>query len=216
MSTQKTKREKTYKKPHIGEFIAFIAQTYNLDEADVAVKLTKQFPELKKKETCANCGASMAEYIFTLDILDALLVFGMGKIVGRRAKTMPFNAANRVHIQSELNKYYSVASRTTQCAKLGLIAKVTHRGGIHDRKAGWLITKRGFEFLAGKPVPKHVQTFRNHITDRFEETTTIAEVMKEGRAATSRARDELSSYTSYPLADLESWAVAGFNQGTLL
>lgn len=210
------KKIEEYSKPRIGEFVRFICNNFHLDEVEVLTSITKEFPELLIKERCANCGASMAQYIYTLDVLDALLLYGMGRIVKERMRTMPFHEANKIHIQSKLNDYYSVASRTTQCSKLGLITKVIRPDGTHDQKAGWLITRRGFEFLAGKPVPKKVQTFRNKITERFEETTTYAEVLQDAMNSDPMVMRELNNYAQADYEKLETWAIAGFTQGRLL
>ena len=212
---KKEPKQKTYRRPRIGEFVHFLCEEYKLNTSEVYDKLVERFPELLNKERCSNCNASMSEYQFTLDTLDALLLLGMGKIVGKRALTMPFHEANKVHLQTSLNKYYSVPSRSTQCSKLGLIAKVLRKNGTHDQKAGWLITRRGFAFLAGHPVPKRVQTFRNQITERFEETTTFQEIM--GSVVDDVVvQKELSTQQDYKFNALETWAVAGFAQGTLI
>lgn len=205
-----------FKKPKLGQFVKFICDTYTLDEEEVATKLISQFPELLIKERCANCEASMAMYIYTLDVLDALLLFGMGRIVFEKSKSIPFTEANKVHLQTQLNKYHSVPSRQTHCSKLGLIAKVKHKDGSHDSKAGWLITKRGFQFLAGNPVPKKVQVFRNIIIEHFEEMITIEEVLNKPNDKKYVAIEELSKYHKYNFNELETWAVAGFAQGKLL
>lgn len=213
---KKTKSNpKTYKKPKIGQFVGFMCEKYNLDTETVVADLKLNFPALFKKEECANCGASMAEYVYTLDLLDALLLFGMGRIVDERCKKgMAFTDANKVHLQTTLNTYYSVPSRSTQCSKLGLVAKVLRKDGSHDQKAGWCITRRGFEFLAGKPVPRQVQVFRNEITERFDELTTFAEIMKKGEHKVGGS--EFNSYQKYNFGELETWAVVGFAQGKLL
>lgn len=215
-SDEKKSKEENYHRPRIGQFLKAICEQYSLDEDQVLAFVSSSFPELHDKTTCANCGASMAQYVFTLDVLDALLLMGMGKIVRERAKTMPFSEANKVHVQKELNQYYSVASRTTQCSKLGLITKVLHPDGSHNQKAGWLITRRGFQFLAGKPVPRRVQTFRNKITERFDETTTFDQVLTDTSSNDERVLNELTTHGKYQFNDLETWAIAGFDQGTLL
>ena len=205
----------SYKKPHIVNFVDFICQEYKLDPQELKARLIHQFPELKKKEECANCGASMAQYVYTLDSLDALLVFGMGKIIFERVKKgMTFTDANKVHLQTSLNQYYSVPSRSTQCSKLGLITKVLRKDGSHDQKAGWLLTKRGFELLAGKPVPKYVQVFRNEIIERFEDTITFGDALQSGKRGMERA--ELENYKGFNFKELENWAIAGFSQGRLI
>jgi hypothetical protein len=211
----KDKTTEKYKKPNLGVMFQRVSEFFKLDPKLVRGFIQREFPEVFKKECCANCGASMAIYEHSIDQIDALLLLGMGKIVERRAKTMPFHLANQVHIQSELNKYYSVQSRTTWCSKLGLIAKVKHPNGRHNQKAGWCITKRGFELLAGKPVPRKVQTFRNKIVARFDEKITLRQVVA-GITDNNEVKQELSTYTDHKFDELENWAVVGFAQGVLL
>lgn len=45
----------------------------------------------------------------------------------------------------------------------------------------WFITKRGYQFLRGEPVPKTVWTFRNKIIDsmRTDETITLSQAFKK-------------------------------------
>lgn len=211
---KKKDNKNQYKPPQIGKFVSAVCDEYKLNTDEVAKFLLKKFPELSNKAKCANCNASMSQYEHSIDSIDALLLLGMGKIVGQRAKTMPFTKANAVHVQSELNRYYSVASRTSWCSKLGLITKVKHKDGSHDQKAGWLITRRGFEFLAGKPVPRKVMTFRNEIVERFEGTITFGEILK-GVTRTPEGA-ELSKHGEYKFDKLEAWAIVGFAQGKLL
>ncbi len=213
-SMKKKKSNKQYRGGQIRKFTDAICYKYKLDHKEVSAFLVKQFPELKKKEKCANCGASMALYEHKMDYLDALLLIGMGKIISSRLQSnIPFRRANQIHLQTTLKAYYSVPSRSTWCSKLGLITKVKHRNGRHDQKAGWLVTKRGFEFLAGKPVPARVQTFRNGITERFDDMITIGEVKYDPY---SREGIELSNYKEYKFDQLENFSKIGFAQGVLL
>jgi hypothetical protein len=162
----------------------------------------------------------MAIYEHQIDTLDALLLLGMGKIVGERVKAgMDFTEANKVHLQSKLNTYYSVPSRSTWCSKLGLIAHATRKAKdgkrVRDQKMGWCITDRGFAFLAGKPIPARVQTFRNRITQHFEATTTISQVVQASDQHSPEGR-ELAGHSKYPFEVLEFYAVKGFAQGKLI
>lgn len=217
MVRRKQTKEKIYSKPRMGEILKFVAEKYNILPEALAYEVLQKFPELENKERCANCNASMSVYQYTLDALDALLLLGMGKIVGQKAKEVTLlRDANRVYIQQSLNKYYSVASRTTQCRYFGLIAKVLHKDGSHNKKAGWCITKRGFEFLAGKPVPRRVNVFRNKIVERFEEDTITIQEIIAGEVSNNDVRAELSTHSDYKFDNLETWAIAGFNQRELL
>lgn len=211
---KKKEPKQQFKTPQLSVMVGAICQEYKLEPSIVVPFLFEHFPELKDKSKCSNCGASMALYEHSIDSIDALLLLGMGKIVSERAKKMPFTEANAVHVQSQLNTYYSVSSRTSWCSKLGLIAKIKRKDGTHDQKAGWCITKRGFEFLAGKPVPSKVVTFRNGIVERFEETITFGDIATKSNDFT-RSR-ELSTHKEHNFNKLETWAVVGFAQGVLL
>lgn len=173
---------KTLNKGSIQEkILPAIAQEYHIDIDKLEDFIFARFPEMAIETDCANCGSSMESYIFVLDCLDALLVYGMGEIIRKRMeKGIPFTEANAVHLQSELNRYYSVPSRSTQCAKLGLIAKVLD-GETHNTKRGWLITARGWAFLRGEAVPAKVESFRNKIIVRYDETTTIDQAFQKHR-----------------------------------
>ena len=165
---------KTYKRPKLSEYINWICNEFGLDYGEVATALVKRFPELINKERCSNCGSSMVEYIYHIDSLNALLVYGMGKIVMNRVKDgKTLDEANRVHIQTELNSYYSVPSRSSQCAYLGLIEKVRTDDGTHDQKAGWKITEKGFRFLAQEPVGESVRVWDKKVVEEYDVTITI-------------------------------------------
>lgn len=169
-----------FHKGQLGQFVGFLAQEYGFGAVEAATKLKAYFPELRDKSQCGNCGASMLMYEHSIDIMDAKLLLAMGEVVVKQSVIgTPFNVANRVHVQS-LKLTYAEKSRTTWCSKLGLIAKVKNAKGEHDRKAGWLITSRGFAFLRNEDVPKRVVVWRNEIQDRFPERTTIGEILKEG------------------------------------
>ena len=150
------------------------------DEQRFKAFLVSSIPELKDKMHCANCGESMAIYTYSVSYADARLLCAMANCITKKTKNgMTFTEANKTHLPSEVNDY-TLVSRQTIASKLGLIAKVLKGGGdkTHDRKKGWSITTRGFDFLRGEPVPKSVKVFRSHIEERFEEKTTFREVMQ--------------------------------------
>lgn len=177
---KKIKRD-IYRKPHIGMFMAAICEKYKIDPAELKSFLFHNFPELKNKEKCANCEASMREYPCTLTYFVGELLCEMAQIVHNRLEKFQFTEANQVH-RKEITKGYTIASQFTISAKLGLVAKIMTKNeagdAVHDMEKGWCITSRGFEFLAGKPVPAKVMVFRNRIQERFDEMITMAEVYK--------------------------------------
>jgi hypothetical protein len=185
--------------------------------------LSKHIEGLNEKETCPNCGASMSEYIFPFDSLDALLLLSMANEVrDKRKRGISFNQANQVHVPS-LKASLSVKCRTTICSKLGLVAKIKNENGKHARGA-WLITERGWKALRGEPVPAFVKVFRGKIEERFDQTTTMQDIFNgsksrlEGIVRDKREIDEQYDYRSeindYRASD---WViVGGVHQGVLL
>jgi hypothetical protein len=185
--------------------------------------LSKHIEGLNDREVCPNCGASMSEYIFIFDSIDALLLLAMAKeIRDKKARGISFNQANQVHVPS-LKVSLSIKCRTTICSKLGLIAKVKNDNGRHARGV-WLITERGWKALRGEPVPAFVKVFRGKIEERFDHTITMQEVFNgsktrlEGLLRKKKEIDEHYDYRSeindYSASD---WVVVGgVHQGILL
>lgn len=166
---------------------------------------------------CANCDASMWEYIYKLDILHVLLLTAMAaKARERMNDGLDFTVANQIHVQS-LPISHATKCRTTQAAKLGLVVKMKGKGS----KGIWSITRRGFEGLRGAPVPAMVKVFRNIVEEHFAETITFPEAkrvhLEAVEAAIARHKDpkrdhriELESYRP------EEWyQVACIHQGAL-
>ena len=130
-----------------------------------------------EKHICPTCGAVTTEYTFTFSRLDAILLIMMAKEVRAtmNAHSVSFTEANKIHIPS-LPVSSNVSKRMTISSKLGLIAKYKVNG--HQQAGMWVITARGWAALRGESVPARVSEFRGQITERFDETTTIADALK--------------------------------------
>lgn len=183
--------------------------------------LKSNIEELNHSETCANCGASMLEYMFEFDVLDALLLLAMARKLNERLEDgVPFTDANKIRTP-ELDTTLAIRCRTTQCSKLGLVAKALTPAGKHI-PGTWVITKRGFDALKGRRVPKNVRVWRGKIEERYEETTTLSEVFKQHGDKVAEAikrkktpkndyRDDFVAYRP------EDWyTIAGTHEGTLI
>lgn len=178
-------------------------------------------PQLQDRTSCANCGGSMAEYVFEFDLLDALLLLAMARAVRSRTEYDDFTEANQVRVQDMTDSTYAVRSRTTQCAKLGLIAKMRGQNG-KQIPGTWVITKRGFAALRGEPVPRSVRVWHGQILERTEELMTISEALRSHQAKI----EELLRRHKQPKADYRDafadydpneWVhFAGMHQGELL
>lgn len=144
----------------------------------------QKWAAFRDKTRCPNCKGSMLEYIYVFDFHNALLLKTMGKVVAQRLREgMEFQEANKVHVVS-MDAPDHTRHRTTQAAKLGLIAKVK-LDGVHDRRQGWLITKRGWEALRGIAVPSYVRVFQNEIIERSDVRITIGQVFEAYRERTA-------------------------------
>ncbi len=171
--------------------------------------LQHNIPDFDDRSKCINCGASMVEYVQTLDIHDALLLYSMAKL---RLEITGFNEANKIHVSGSAIPH-TQQCRTTKASKLGLIAKA----GNNE----WAITDRGWSALRGEPVPKVRVTFRGQILERPEEMTTLRAVFAEHRAKMeslqirnkSLKNDQRGYFATYNQSD---WVtVGGIHQGVL-
>lgn len=171
---------------HSGKLGAFIGLIVGLIKNDMSLvdnpgllkaHLSSQFPELKIKDRCPNCDASMKEYIYSLDTFDALLLTKMAiDVRSNQRKGHSFTMSNQVRVP-DLPTSHTVKCRTTRCRKLGLVAPVL--GNNKKPIPGlWLVTRRGWQALAGERVPKYVKVWRNKIEEKFsDETTTLSEAL---------------------------------------
>lgn len=184
-------------------------------------------PALGKRETCPNCEASMQEYIFEFDLMDALLLFSMAREVAHRLEQRSpqgahytFTEANQIKT-TQLDTTYAARSRTTQCSKLGLVAKYRGENG-RQIPGTWVITARGWAALRGEEVPKSVRVWRGKILERPEETITIGEALRSNQAkndsARARGKEPRNDYGEhFRMYDPQEWVhFAGVHQGELL
>jgi hypothetical protein len=177
--------------------VEFVARYFKLDDYGKTLfrrNFNEQFPDLLNKERCANCNASMMAYVYQFDYLDAQLLIGMAGIVKQQLAGKLFTEANKVHVQSAPFLTYAEKSRTTQCEKLGLVAKVLDDDKKHIRGT-WLITKRGWVAMRGEPVPAKIKVFRDQIVERFEtDTTTISSIMAKSKKKEGREFNPMEFY----------------------
>lgn len=140
-------------------------------------RMKQNWKGLQDPKKCANCDASMRAYIYEFDYHDAILLLRMGeKVKSNLASGLVFTEANKMRVH-EMAISYTQKSRTNQLSKLGIISQVVKEDG--KRVPGvWLITKRGFDALAGLAVPKKVRVWRNQIQERYlDETITMIEAL---------------------------------------
>lgn len=191
-----------------------------LDDADyLRTALYESEPGLRKTENCFNCWASMAEYWFEFDCLDAVLLYQMGIVQRERLqKDDDFTKSNQIVVQ-DLPVSLSIKCRTTQASKLGLITQL--KNGKKRVPGVWVITSRGFEALRDEPVPKRVKVWRGRIIERSDELITMSQAFRSHSdkvmASIARHKEPQSDYrdlmTNY---DPNDWVhVAGMHAGSV-
>lgn len=209
-----------YRAGQLDGLVAFLSERHGINEMALRTELHQQFPQLDDFKRCPNCDASMAEYVYTFDIHNALLLHKLGQIVLSSVRAgVPFTEANHVHVPS-LDIHHALQSRTTQASKLGLIAKYCPNG-VSQLSGHWLITERGFAALRGEAVPKFVKVWRKDIIERYEETTTISEAFQTYTASIvdqhARNKETKNDYTkeltNYSPSDY--YHIGGYHDGKL-
>ena len=142
-----------------------------VDYGKLMEKIFVEIPELKDETHCANCGASMSQYEYNLNVVDMALIIGMAKKIRKATKAgKNFTDANIIHVPT-LPVSDAVRHRTSRCAKLGLIAKYRKDG--QQEKGMWVITRRGFAALRGEEVPTGIIVWRGQTIERKENVTTF-------------------------------------------
>lgn len=164
------------------------------DNKKLIAKIESEIPELKDKAHCANCGASMYQYVYNLNVIDVALIIGMAKAV-RKAKmgAVGFTEANRVHCPT-LQVSDAVRHKTTRCAKLGLIAKYLKNG--KQVKGMWVITRRGFAALKGEEIPNGIIVWRGQTIERPDITTTFNQVRSRYKTKVEKNKQSKDNYHS--------------------
>lgn len=216
----------SYHSGRMGSFVNVIVELIkknpalldNVDHLKAMLKYT--MPALRDRSRCPNCDASMTEYTFSFDAWDALLLIAMAKKVDANIyKGMSFTLANQVRVP-EIEATHAIKCRTTQTSKLGLITQL--RNKANKRVPGvWVITRRGWEALSGKPVPRQVKVWRGRIEERFDETTTIEEALRSHvdsvKKTLSRGRTVKQDYRDVAEAyNPRQWYEFGTHNGALL
>lgn len=124
-------------------------------------------------EWCDHCGAKIKKHKFTVNRSVAQQLIKLRRLevlLGKREIWL-----NHDDVHTEFAFTLNELRNFTRLRFLGL-ARYTERGSAH-----WFLTRRGYQFLRGEPVPRYVWTFRNKIVDsmRTDETITLAEAYRK-------------------------------------
>lgn len=178
--------------------------------------LTLSVEGLGKESECFGCGRSMKVSLYEADVLDALLVLGMAKVVqANLAKGMPFTEANKVHIPT-LKMPQGVLKRQTKCDYLGFVKQQDAW-----RYTGyWCLTSWAWKALRGEEVPRAVKYWEGNILGRSKATTTLAQMFATHTAQVDKAiakrKSVRADYTGHIEAyDPKEWGGYGQDLSTL-
>jgi len=205
--------KKEYHKGKIGAMAHVIADIYKLDEGHLRATLAANFPELKDKTKCANCGANMEVKRYTASTLTAVLLLKIAQQVKHNlTKTDNFTEANKVHVPT-MPASDGIRHQVTIASYLGLV----HQPKEWSGSGYWLITTWGWKALRGETVPKYVSYFRGELTNRSEEQVTLSEMYETHKDKVESAiarrkkvqadyRADVSDYDPREWYEVESYA----------
>lgn len=119
---------------------------------------------------CDRCNRPINIYRYKLN--STLAIF-----LRRMAQAVKQSGVNDVDV-STLGLPYSMRTQVSKLRTHGLIARV--KNDENAQVAGhWLVTRKGWDWLRGEPLPAKVVVFENQVLGHEGGTLTINEVLKE-------------------------------------
>ena len=119
---------------------------------------------------CPCCGASMKKHWHRLSAgLAVVLIKFRNEVIAR--------GQNKIHVPKQINLDKTEYNNFQKLRYHGLVAKFKDKDG--KREGGyWLLTRRGNQFCKGEiQIPVKVQTFRNKISGRCPDLTSIMQIL---------------------------------------
>lgn len=156
---------------------------YLTDSSETAAKIVENIENVFN-EKCPFCEASLNKYERRLDRLTVGALIKIQQAVYYKNRKLngtghiAFKLINSVTVgmlPDDMKLTHSERCMLSILRHHGLIAKVKKDGKVVQGR--WLITRKGWSFLRGNPVPNSVTTFRNKVIAHSEDLVTIYEVM---------------------------------------
>jgi hypothetical protein len=143
---------------------------------------------------CPCCGASMKKHWHRLSAgLAVVLIEFRNAVIARNI--------NKIHVPKEIALDKTQYNNFQKLRYFGLIAKYKDASGKHEG-GYWLLTRRGNQFCKGLiQIPIKVQTFRNKISGRCPDTSSIFTILKLAEDGTQAYWDTKHDF-AYELADI--------------
>lgn len=121
---------------------------------------------------CPTCGASMKKFWHKVTPGIALALIKLNKAVNLAGK----NDVDIYHVPADLEFKHTELTNWTKMRFNALVAKIRVAGTV--KRGHWCITRKGYQFLAGKPIPQETQSFRNKVSAHSSTMVTISQVLK--------------------------------------
>lgn len=129
-----------------------------------------------KPGKCEHCGQTVQVYKYKITPAMVYLLKDMARLTHEQVNNG--NSKPRWVDTADIDRPYGIKSQITKLRLHGLVARVT----VDDRQVPrtWIITRKGWVFLAGEPVEDRVIVYNNKVIGHGDDWCTLPQV--SGRA----------------------------------
>lgn len=126
----------------------------------------------KEVEHCDYCGAKITEYKVPLTKGIAKALIKLRRLEVELGKSIVW-----LEHDDKFSENMLTANERRNMSRLRFLGLARY---TEPHSGKWFITRRGYAFLRGEPVPSHVWIFRNKIVeaDRTDDTITLARTFR--------------------------------------
>lgn len=127
---------------------------------------------MKQEIRCQCCGASMKKFWHKVTPGIAIALIKLNKAVNITGR----NDVNIYRMPPDLTFEHTELTNWTKMRFNALVAKIRIAGTV--KRGHWCITRKGYQFLAGKEIPQETQSFRNKVSAHSDVMVTISQVLR--------------------------------------
>lgn len=154
-----------------------------IEQQQILGKILDTIYEPDEDKKCKICAANVERDTHTLTKVMVRALVKTAKAVHYKMTVagLGFTEANDIRYRrmpGDMKLELDEGSNWTKLHFHALVARVKEDGKA--KQGRWLITRKGWAFLRGEPIPAKVTTFRGNIVDKSTEVLTIGEVLRDG------------------------------------
>lgn len=123
---------------------------------------------------CKCCGQNIKVYKYKITPAMVYLLKDLARITRRQASEGSSNPRS-VDV-NDVDRPFSVLTQMAKLRLHGLVAKVKNEKGAHIPRT-WVVTKKGWRFLSGKPVEAKVTVYNNTVLGHSGGLCVIDQIM---------------------------------------